>query len=205
MTGFDFLENQHYLFLLLYALQGFSDEDWGFLPGFEGLTDGDTVSLDLTDAWVDNHNEKKPTFTGGKKNMRKPYRCGFNGRATGVLFGSVEVDGGKRDVALKLSWTEKDNHREKAFIDEAANAFSDIKDHNPCEYLPTILATQEYLEFDYGPLFAAVLQEAEISERARTARVPYLLVMPKYEPIYKLTNDWGTFMEDFIAIFYCES
>lgn len=97
---------------------------------------------------------------------------------------------------------------EKTFIDEA-HKWLDAKnspDHKPTEYLPDILAAREYPEIESGPLRAAVLQDETEYDRIKLgSRMPYLLVMPKYEPIATLTSDWDKFMDAFFALFYCES
>lgn len=203
MTGFNFLQDQHYLFLLLFALQRFTDKDWGFLTGFEQMIDDDTLTLDLEDCWTDNHNREQAVFVGEKTNMLKP-RYGLNGRATGVLYGSVEMSGNKQDVVAKLSWPEKNCYRERVFVDEAKKRLHDINDYNPCDYLPTILAAKEFSEFESGLLREAVLwDEVDYTKTKFRSRMPYLLVMPKYEPISALTKDWNAFMAAFFALFYC--
>ena len=204
LTGFDFLKNRHYLFLFLFAIQRFDDKDWGYLPGFGELVGNNVKTLDLKDAWVDNPNAEARKFTG--TDMIKP-RYGLNGRATGVLYGSVKVAGTPTDVAVKLSWPEKSRPREKAFIDKAREEFSapEFATDNPCDYLPTILAAKEYPEFESGPLRQAVLQnEEEYLPMKLASRIPYLMVMPKYEPISTLTRDLTAFLSAFFALFYCE-
>jgi hypothetical protein len=206
LTGFDFLKNPHYLFLFLFCLQRFKDEHWGFLPGFAELVGKGDKILDLKDAWVDNPNAETVTFTGKEADMIK-HRFGLGGRATGVLYGSVDVAGTPTDVAVKLSWPEKSRPREKVFIDKAKEEFSgsEFATDNPCDYLPTILAAKEYPEFESGPLLQAVLQNEEDYEPIKLAsRIPYLIAMPKYDPIASLTKDLTTFLAAFFALFYCK-
>ncbi|KAJ3540601.1 hypothetical protein NMY22_g4228 [Coprinellus aureogranulatus] len=218
MTGFDFLKNPQYFFLLLLALQRFSDEDWGFLPGFAKLVGNAEYKLDLTDCWISGKEEdsgsvekkvstkkgsKKHVLSGEKKNMKKP-QFGLVGRATGVLYGVV----GKQEVAVKLSYPEKARNREQEFIDQAKEKFGKrgYEDHNPCDYLPEILAAKEYTEFQSGPLRQAVLEkEEDYVGIERANRVPYLLAMPKYDPISSLTTDWEVFLGAFFALFYCHA
>ena len=207
LTGFDFLKNRHYLFLLLFCLQRFKANHWGFLPGFEELVGKDTQTLDLTECWTDNPNRGKVTFTGKKSDMIKP-RFGLGGRATGVLYGAAkvgEISGG--DVAIKLSYPEKSRVRENVFIDRAKKEFDspEFATDNPADYLPTVLAAKEYLDFESGPLMQAVLLNEEDYEPIKLAsRVPFLLGMPKYDPISSLTTDLAKFLMAFFALFYCK-
>ncbi|KAJ3514894.1 hypothetical protein NMY22_g14598 [Coprinellus aureogranulatus] len=222
MTGFDFLKAPQYLFLLLLAIQRFSSEDWGFLPGFDklvGLADGASYTLDLADRRTSAEKEtgtipaeqqtpaevvsNGPIFTGEKGNMKRP-QFGLIGRATGVLYGAI----GQREVAIKLSYPEKCRDREKEFVDKAKKDFDKrgYEDHNPCDYLPEILAAKEYTEFQSGPLRQAVLENEDVyASIERANRVPYLLAMPKYDPISSLTTDWEVFLGAFFALFYCHA
>ncbi|KAJ3518004.1 hypothetical protein NMY22_g13840 [Coprinellus aureogranulatus] len=222
MTGFDFLKNPQYFFLLLLAIQRFSNEDWGFLPGFDklvGLAEGASYTLDLADCQASAEEETGtspagqqtpaevvsdgPIFTGEKGNMKRP-QFGLIGRATGVLYGAI----GQREVAIKLSYPEKCRDREKEFVDRAKKDFDKrgYEDYNPCDYLPEILAAKEYTEFQSGPLRQAVLEKEEgYASIERANRVPYLLAMPKYDPISSLTTDWEVFLGAFFALFYCHA
>ncbi|KAJ3549783.1 hypothetical protein NMY22_g754 [Coprinellus aureogranulatus] len=222
MTGFDFLKDPQYFFLLLLAIQRFSSEDWGFLPGFDklvGLADGASYTLDLADRRTSAEEEtgaspaeqqtpaevvsNGPIFTGEKGNMKRP-QFGLIGRATGVLYGAI----GQREVAIKLSYPEKCRDREKEFVDKAKKDFDKrgYEDHNPCDYLPEILAAKEYTEFQSGPLRQAVLENEDVyASIERANRVPYLLAMPKYDPISSLTTDWEVFLGAFFALFYCHA
>lgn len=207
MTGFDFLKNQHYLFLLLLALQRFEEKDWGFLPGFEKIAGRDVFHLELRNLWIGNQNGEERIFTARKEDkISPPY--GLGGRATGVLYGSVRLPGGeKKSVVLKLAWPERMRDREGTFVSEARKRFNalNLPDYNPAEYLPDVLAAREYRELDTGSLRAAVLQdEPEYDKIKLHSRIPYVLVMPEYQPITTLTNDWYAFMAAFIALFYCE-
>ncbi|KAJ3510516.1 hypothetical protein NMY22_g15960 [Coprinellus aureogranulatus] len=204
MTGFNFLKDQHYLFLFLLALQRFNSRHWGFLPGFEKLISQQTFALDLTELWTDGRQRgERITFVGRKDDMVKPpYE--LEGHSTSVLFGSVDGRAGQQNVVLKLSWQETIRPLEKVFIDEARKRFDGVEEYNPCDFLPTILAAHEYVEFQSRYFREAVLQdEVDDCKRAEANLVPYLLVLPKYEPITVTTRNWDTFMAAFLALFYC--
>ena len=107
-----------------------------------------------------------------------------------------------------LSWPEKSRLHEKVFIDAARRAFSTslgFEVDNPCDHPPMILAAKEYPDLEPAPLRQAAPLSQEDYEYSKLAtRIPYLIVMPKYDPISSLTKDVTTFLAAFFALFSCK-
>jgi len=170
------------------------------------------------------------TLVGQGTQIDNP-RFGLNGRGTGILRGKVRVtrrkgvktragepdaegedlEEAEEDVVLKLSYPEVNRTREKAFIDHAREQFGprDDLEENPCDYLPTILAAGEYKHFETNRIRRAVLSDQVLhkcsDELKRSNRMPYYIVMPKYEPLGHLTENMGAFFEAWHSIFYSKS
>ncbi|KAF4621134.1 hypothetical protein D9613_001154 [Agrocybe pediades] len=155
LMGFDFIQAFPNYLLLLYLLQRFSPQDFGFPPGFEECPAENkaTYSMDLTNAWIFQDDSRQQVKLEGMRGEGIPHRYGLNGRSTGVRFGTATItDPGRQDevrkVALKLSWKATPRPTEREFIDEARKRIgSSIRakedDTDPRNFLPEILAERK--------------------------------------------------------------
>ncbi|KAF4620516.1 hypothetical protein D9613_001122 [Agrocybe pediades] len=218
LIGFDFIQDFPHFLLLLYVLQRFNPEDFGFLPGFDECPAANeaTYSMDLTSAWIFEDGLRRQVKLEGIRGEGIPHRYGLDGRSTGVRFGTATItEPGRHDeirkVALKLSWKDTPRPTEREFIDEARkricssiHATKDAAD--PRNFLPEILAERKYTEFDTSIIRDAVLLDPTHHAKSKASRYPYMIVMPRYEPIHTLAKDSGfPLLNAFLALVYCHA
>ncbi|KAF9561915.1 hypothetical protein CPC08DRAFT_722555 [Agrocybe pediades] len=217
LIGFDFIQDFPHFLLLLYVLQRFTPEDFGFLPDLDECPAANeaTYSMDLTSAWTFEDGSRRQVKLEGIRGDGVPHRYGLDGRSSGVRFGTTTItEPGRHDeirkVALKLSWKDTPRPTEREFIDEARkricssiHATKDAAD--PRNFLPEILAERKYTEFDTGIIRDAVLLDPTHYAKSKASRYPYMIVMPRYEPIHTLAKDSGfPLLNAFLALVYCE-
>ena len=94
------------------------------------------------------------------------------------------------------------------FIDTAKGEASTLLESgvdNSCDHLPVIRAAKECPDPKRGLLRLADPQDEEDYEHSKlTIRIPYLIVMPKYDPISGLTRDATKVLAAFFALMYCK-
>ncbi|KAF9561926.1 hypothetical protein CPC08DRAFT_412021 [Agrocybe pediades] len=221
LIGFDFIQDFPHYLLLLYVLQRLSPEDLGILPGFDDFTaenSGDTCSMDLTSCWISEDDcKQRIRFEGASSGEGVPHRYGLHGRSTGARFGTVTISKPEgrleaKSVALKVSWKHTVRRTEREFIDEARKRIgssihaTEDPAADPRNFLPEILAERKYTEFDTSIIRDAVLLDPNHHAKSKASRYPYMIVMPRYEPIHTLAKDSGfPLLNAFLALVYCHA
>lgn len=203
MTGFDFIDNLPYFFLFLFALQRFSLADWGYILNVVNINDG--KDIDISSYWKAPSPELNVRFCP-EKGISPRIRFGLNGRATGVASGTVTVQEVTLNhrVVVKLSYQETSRVREHVFVEEAERRLKEKQYGDVCDFLPTILGYQEFHDFSSDLIREAVLVNPERLAN-KIPRIPYLIILPEYEPITSRTTNWTEFLNSFFALIYCHA
>ncbi|KAL0580875.1 hypothetical protein V5O48_001167 [Marasmius crinis-equi] len=187
-NGIDFIYELPHFLALLFLLQRFRLEDWGFIPTISPADESPIVDVSPT---VDASppGQEKPLYFYSKGKLLK-FTYGTAGRCTQVREGTF---GSRRIWAvLKLSCPEVSRDSEPDFILEARKSCQDDPETLAC--LPMLLAHKDYKDF----ATTRIREFLGLEIVNKRPRIPRAVVLPLYIPITALTTgDWTEFMAAF--------
>ncbi|KAL0580876.1 hypothetical protein V5O48_001168 [Marasmius crinis-equi] len=190
-NGFDFIFNLPHFLALLFLLQRFRPQDWGFVTTIIAPTIDVHPSTDIqtpthSDSEEPQEKRKSLFFYHDRKLLK--YTYGTSGRCTQVLQGTYGPE--SKVAVLKFSCPEISRDSESRFIVKARKTCTDPE---TLACLPELLGYKDYQEFETSKIRKFL--GMEIVEKR--PRMPRAIVLPFYLPITNLTYDWGVFMSAF--------
>lgn len=161
-SGIDFIQDLPRFLVLLLALQRFSLEDWGFVPGFDsvpkkihlGQTTKDVLRFD---------DPRLPSIDIRQDSIPLYHRYTLLGRGTLVL--SAGQPAGKGQYVVKLSWPDSTRTDEHGFVRHLRQQCANLV-HEVIEHLPRIQASRSHADQSTETIRKA------LGVRPRERRVP---------------------------------
>lgn len=198
-SAFNFIEDRPYFLLFLFALQRFSAADWGIIDQLSPLNANVIETVNLSGICRNNGAGGGEAAFRRVNNVAEYHHVFPCGRATHVILGSLLVEGKETAAVLKLSWRQKARFQEGYFIEEATNRLEQQQGGVACDYLPTLLGAKDFSQFSTD----LIRRKLGLAVENEATRLPYLIVLPRYEPLANKTKDWECFFETYMALIYC--